>query len=337
VERLASEEFLSLAVLYTYAEQYQDAERALRAYLASANARDRLRARKDLLSILIAVQKFDEAAVVADQLLDEPTYDHDLITRVQLLITKIGGPHPKAAGVLAEKMMPGLFDYVGHTKEIHPISIASLLQSAYEEGLTIADAGSPERAKAYFQSFLTRFNSSPVSSNKDVRQIMDYAIMRMNLVGSAAPAIQAIEFIGAPKISLKDLRGKVILLDFMAHWCPQCIEDLPYTNSLRKKYMNEGLVVLGITEFYGYFGSREGLSQEDELMELKEFKTKHKIEFGIIVCQSNNHQNYGVSGYPAAALIDRAGRIRFLKQGADYKQDIAEKIEKLLAEPSIKR
>jgi hypothetical protein len=92
------------------------------------------------------------------------------------------------------------------------------------------------KTEAYFSSFLNRFKASPLSANKQLAHIVEASVIRAWLVGTAAPAIEGNGFLGLAKTSLSDLNGKVVLLDFFAHRCPQGIDDFPFTNTLLDKY-----------------------------------------------------------------------------------------------------
>ncbi|HVG58695.1 MAG TPA: redoxin domain-containing protein, partial [Hyalangium sp.] len=59
--------------------------------------------------------------------------------------------------------------------------------------------------------------------------------------GAAPPSFQ-MERYGGGKLALSDLRGKVVMLDFWATWCPPCQEEMPSLVKLAKEYESQGLV-----------------------------------------------------------------------------------------------
>ncbi len=62
-----------------------------------------------------------------------------------------------------------------------------------------------------------------------------------------APQIEGIEaWINSPPLQINELKGKVVLIDFWAYSCINCIRTLPYLKSWYKKYKNSGLVIIGI-------------------------------------------------------------------------------------------
>jgi thiol-disulfide isomerase/thioredoxin len=332
VSRLNGGELLSLADLYTYAEQFAEAEKALTAYLSAQGAAERLRARENLLGVQMAQKEFQEAYATAEALLDEPKYDYELVTRVQSLTQTLRASAPREAGRLAEKALPKLLEYAAANKERLFGAVATMLETALDAGSAFRESGEPQKAEAYTEKFFSVFNSSDLAADEKLRRLIGQAALRLKLVGSAAPAVEGIEYLDMPETRVPDMKGKVVLLDFMAHWCPPCVGDLPYLGTLEDKYKAKGLTVILVTEYYGFFADRKDISREIELSELKKLKAEKNFRYGMIVGPSTNREAYGVSGYPALALIDRAGRVRFLKQGAVDKGGLERMIEELLAE-----
>lgn len=329
------EQLFSLAQIYGLAGQQADAEKALGVYLRDPDAAKATQARINLLYALVAQNKFAEAAPIADRLLDEPKYNQDIIFNVQSLINGLRKTEIKRAISIAEKMVPKLFEYAERMTHI-PGNAGLMLTYGIEPGVMCRESGDQAKAEEYFAAFLSKFNASPLASIPRVKEIVEAAMFRVKLVGAAAPAIEGTEFIGLPKLKLSDLKGKVIMLDFLAHWCGPCIASIPETNSLKEKYEANGLVIIGLTNYYGFFEEREKLTNAEELTALKEFLSKRNVKFGVIVGPRANEAAYGVAGLPAAALIDRKGTVRYVKEGADYKKEIEKIIQTLLAEPAPK-
>ncbi|HEX8652068.1 MAG TPA: TlpA disulfide reductase family protein [Pyrinomonadaceae bacterium] len=156
----------------------------------------------------------------------------------------------------------------------------------------------------------------------------------LKLQGEAAPEIVAEKWIDQTPIRLADLRGKVVLLDFWATWCGPCLAAFPKLKSWHEKYSDKGLVILGLTQ---YFGEAEGrtLTPAQELDFLRKFKQEHGLPYGFAITDKpNNNQNYSVASLPTAVLIDRRGQIRLIESGSSASESIAAAIEKLLGEPA---
>src|SRR6185437_8950983 len=96
---------------------------------------------------------------------------------------------------------------------------------------------------------------------------------------------------------LADLKGKVVLLDFWASWCPPCVEETPSLNALQQRITAAGGVVLGI-------------SQDEDQAAYERFLTDQHVVFPTYRDSSKQiAPMYGTSMFPEAYLIDRDGRI----------------------------
>jgi len=154
--------------------------------------------------------------------------------------------------------------------------------------------------------------------------------------GTKPPEIVASEWLDQTPTKLADLRGKVVLLDFWAPWCGPCRFTFPKLRAWQEKYKSEGLVILGLTNFFGHINGQSA-TRAQELVYLREFKKKNGLQYGIAIADSRkNDMNYGVLSIPMSFLIDRQGNLRFIALGAgdDETTNLGRMIKKLVAEPA---
>ncbi|HXQ71119.1 MAG TPA: redoxin domain-containing protein, partial [Pyrinomonadaceae bacterium] len=129
------------------------------------------------------------------------------------------------------------------------------------------------------------------------------------------PEIIGNQWIDQTPVKLSDLRGKVVLLDFWAHWCGPCQVTLPQLTRWHEKYKDKGLVILGLTKYYGHGGQKQ-MTPGEELVYLREFKKRNRLPYGIVVDEEDvNELNYGVNSIPMSFLIDRKGVLRYISPG----------------------
>jgi thiol-disulfide isomerase/thioredoxin len=130
------------------------------------------------------------------------------------------------------------------------------------------------------------------------------------------------------------MRGKVIFLDFWATWCAPCLEAFPSIKEWQQDFGRDGLIVLGITRYYG---TAEGfpVDNPNEIEYFKRFKKTYGLPYDFVVTKDQTTQrDFGATSLPTAVLIDRNGIVRFVESGTSPTrlEEIRENIVKLLAE-----
>lgn len=138
--------------------------------------------------------------------------------------------------------------------------------------------------------------------------------------GSPAKALSTKDWRGEPQ-DLDALKGKIILIDFWATWCPPCRALIPAVNDLAAKYKEKGLVVFGVC-------NTEGANNMAAVAE------KHGMKYptGADVAK-RTESAYGVRWWPFFVLIDREGVVRAAGLHPDHLSDA---VDALLREQPAK-
>lgn len=142
----------------------------------------------------------------------------------------------------------------------------------------------------------------------------------------AAPEFSGIEkWLNSEPLTLQQLRGKVVLVDFWTYTCINCINTLPYVKAWHQKYKDQGLVVVGVhTPEYPFERSTDNV------------KTALK-RFGISypVAQDNRYATwsaYNNQYWPAFYLIDKKGQVVYTHFGEGQYAQTEAAIKNLLAQ-----
>jgi cytochrome c biogenesis protein CcmG/thiol:disulfide interchange protein DsbE len=115
---------------------------------------------------------------------------------------------------------------------------------------------------------------------------------------------------------LSKMKGKVVLLDFWATWCGPCFDAFPHFREWHADLSDKGLVILGITRYYGR-GEGFDVDEPNEILFLKRFREKHALPYDFVVTKDQQlHGAYGAVALPTAILIDRKGVVRYIETGS---------------------
>jgi peroxiredoxin len=136
-----------------------------------------------------------------------------------------------------------------------------------------------------------------------------------------APAMRAVDLQGQTR-SLADYRGRVVLLNFWATWCPPCRHEMPSMERLRRNMAGRPLEILAV-------------DSAETPEEVQAFLKTLDLGFPILLDpDGQNTRRWKVNALPTTFLLDGEGRIRYvLKGGAEWDEGEAlQAIETLLAE-----
>jgi peroxiredoxin len=135
-------------------------------------------------------------------------------------------------------------------------------------------------------------------------------------VGQQAPDFSLPNLVGNP-VSLSDFKGKVILLDFFASWCPPCKAEIPDFAALQDQYGPEGFTMVGVS-----------LVGADET---KEFAINYNINYPVVINDGSATSLYGpIRSIPTTFLIDRQMKVAKIYIGYRPKEVFENDIKELL-------
>jgi thiol-disulfide isomerase/thioredoxin len=206
-------------------------------------------------------------------------------------------------------------------------SLQTALGAAIEvEGHVLAETGARSEAVAFLQREADRYRTTPIGKrvHKDLNLV--------SLEGTQAPALDRSESLGPRSLSLDDVKGKVTLLFFWAHWCPDCKRQAPILSALLDKYRNQGFTIVAPTTRYGYITEGKDASPAEEKQQIIAVRKQYYsfLPEEWIQLAPANHIRYGVSTTPTLVLLDRAGIVRSYHPGNMTTEELEALIQRYL-------
>lgn len=137
--------------------------------------------------------------------------------------------------------------------------------------------------------------------------------------GAKAPDFSLQRLGGGSEISLADLRGRVVLVNFWATWCKPCEDEMPSMEELYRRLGSKGFELVAV-------------SVDEEVAPVEEFKERMSITFPIALDPSQaTSRLYQTTGFPESLLVDREGVVVERYVGPRDWAIYRERIERLVA------
>jgi thiol-disulfide isomerase/thioredoxin len=140
--------------------------------------------------------------------------------------------------------------------------------------------------------------------------------------GTAAPAVEWRGADGAI-VRMADTKGKVVLVDFWASWCPPCKESFPALDVIQRDYRARGVAVIAV-------------NVDERQKDADAFLATHPHQLVVVFDpRGKSPKAFKVQGMPSSFVIDRRGEIRYTHQGYPQGIDAAyrQELDALVAEP----
>jgi peroxiredoxin len=183
----------------------------------------------------------------------------------------------------------------------------------YTEGRALAMMGRDDEAKEMFQKYLDLAKMSDPYRTRAEHFVENPKLAAMRM----APAFTLTTSEGE-QISLDDMNGKVVLLDFWATWCGPCKESLPDIQKIAKKFADQPLVVISISI------DRDDVAWKNFIAKNNMTWPQYRDADGLL------SSTYGASAIPRFFTIDTDGVLQSVKvgSGADVEGDVRRLINK---------
>lgn len=159
-----------------------------------------------------------------------------------------------------------------------------------------------------------------------VAAVFSHALWGLAAAAEKAPEIRKSDFwINSPPLTLKALKGKVVVLDFWAFDCPPCIEALPHLVKLNERYADKGLILIGI-----HTPRTDG---ERNVPNVRDAVARLGVRYPVVIDNAQKiWEDYRCDLWPTQFVIDAGGTIRYVHGGGGRYEELEAMVQKLLSE-----
>ncbi len=195
-------------------------------------------------------------------------------------------------------------------------------------GQARAQAGAVTEAVSFLNEQLRQYGATSIAKR------IEKNLNLVSLEGKPAPVLDLAENLGVTPPALAALKGRVVLLFFWAHWCPDCKEEGPVLGKLLATYAGQGLSIVAPTQRYGYAAAGAAATPDEEKRYITLVRQTYYPGLASIPVplSEGNHRRYGVSTTPTLVLVGRDGIVRSYHPGKMTEAELDAAIRRLLAE-----
>jgi len=160
-----------------------------------------------------------------------------------------------------------------------------------------------------------------MSTNRKIVFTLLFLFVPVVAVGQEPPrpAQLTVKDIHGRYVRLSDYRGKVVLVNFWATWCPPCRKEIPDLIRLQREYRSRGLQIIGVTY------------PPQKLAEVRRFVQRAKVNYPVALGTEETKSRLSRSeALPTTIVIGTDGRIRDIIEGILLPEEFEQKIKPLL-------
>lgn len=204
-------------------------------------------------------------------------------------------------------------------------------QKRYSElmALTKEDPSAPDKAKALLEAAQARATTEDVKEalgnilKSHERYAKEEADGFKEVLNKPSPEWSTTDIEGKP-VSLADLKGKVVVMDFWYRGCGWCMYAMPQVKQLAEDYKDKPVVVLGMNT---------DQDKADAKVVIDAFGLQHPT-----VRAQGISEKYGIRGFPTLVIVDQDGVVRDVHVGYSptLRADVGKRIDELLAGPAAR-
>jgi len=133
---------------------------------------------------------------------------------------------------------------------------------------------------------------------------LDDAVKRGERPAAPASTMQRPNLAGSGSTSLSDLRGRIVVLNFWAHWCEPCRDEAPVLNRAQRRLQREQL------------GTVLGATYDDPPVDARAFQRRYKLAFpSVSDVGTRLAREFGTNKLPETFVLDRRGRVVAISRG----------------------
>jgi cytochrome c biogenesis protein CcmG, thiol:disulfide interchange protein DsbE len=138
-------------------------------------------------------------------------------------------------------------------------------------------------------------------------------------VNFPAPELVLTDLNGVP-VSLAEFRGKVVLVNLWATWCPPCREEMPTLQAFHEKYRSRGFVLVAV-------------NQGEKANQIRPFVDDFKLTFPVWLDEkSKASRMFNTMNLPSSYVVDRDGQVRLMWIGGISKKNLERYVPEVIKE-----